>query len=121
MPANPRYGPLAEKSVSAQEFPAQFVIGLLLLAVVIGVVYNLWRTTRVYGGIIGQGLRLVGLGIIFLVVVALDRVVVAFTSQGALAALAPPGYESVVHDLLFVLALLFVTLGFAKFLHALRG
>ena len=51
----------------------------------------------------------------------LDRVVVAFTSQGALAALAPTGYESVAHDLLFVLALLFVTLGFAKFLHALRG
>lgn len=48
---------------------------LLLVAVVLGVLFNLWKTTRKYGGIIGKGLRLMGTGIVFLSIEALDRAV----------------------------------------------
>lgn len=101
--------------------PPQFIIAALLGAVVVGVVYNLWKTTRAYGGIIGQGLRLLGIGIIFFVLEALDRVIAAFTSIGVVIILSPAGYDGVTHDLLLMFGLVFAALGFMKFLRALKG
>lgn len=100
---------------------AQTVIGLLLLAVIIGVVYNLWRTTSVYGGIIGQGIRRVGLGIVFLVVEATDRVVQTFGNTGVISGIFPSPLDNSAHDILFMLGLAFVALGFIKFSQALKG
>ncbi|HLC44414.1 MAG: hypothetical protein A2722_02435 [Candidatus Doudnabacteria bacterium RIFCSPHIGHO2_01_FULL_50_11] len=99
----------------------QFIVSMLLVAVIIGVVYNLWKSTRAFGGIIGQGLRQIGFGILFLVIEALDRVSVHFSNTGLVAGFAPQGYEGLVHDLLFLLGLLFVSLGFIKFSKALKS
>ena len=67
------------QGVSFQYNTAQFIWSTLILAITVGVLYNLWRTTLTFGGIIGKGLRMIGLGIVFLSVEALDRVAVAFT------------------------------------------
>ncbi|MCL5435812.1 MAG: hypothetical protein M1275_01915 [Patescibacteria group bacterium] len=94
---------------------------LLLLVTVIGVVYNLWKTTRAYGGLIGQGLRRFGFGIIFLVVEALDRIAQNFGSPDLLGTFVPRYYLSNSHDILLLLGLLFLALGFSKLSSAVKN
>ena len=93
----------------------QFTSGFLLVVVVIGVIVNLWKTTRKYGGIVGNGLRLVGTGMVFLSVEALDRAAQSLGNAGVIASIITEKYQPIVHDLLLVIALFFVALGFIKF------
>ena len=93
----------------------QFTSGFLLVVVVIGVIVNLWKTTRKYGGIVGNGLRLVGTGMVFLSVEALDRAAQSLGNAGVIASIMSEKYQPIVHDLLLVIALFFVALGFIKF------
>lgn len=82
----------------------------MVIIIVGGVIYSLWQTTKAYGGLIGSGLRWVGLGIAFFALEALDRVLgnLSFVDSfaGANAVLA--------HDFLLLLGLLFSALGFSK-------
>lgn len=94
---------------------------LLLLVTVIGVVYNLWRTTRAYGGLIGQGLRWLGFGIVFLVVEALDRIAQSFGSSDLLSTFIPRYYLNNAHDALLLLGLFFLALGFSKLSSAVKN
>jgi hypothetical protein len=94
--------------------------GLLIIAVVIGVVYNLWKTTMAYGGLIGQGIRWVGLGILFFSVISLDRVAQNFSQMGIVGGLVPPQYESVAQDSVLLLGLFFAALGFIKLSSAVK-
>lgn len=91
-----------------------FTSSLLLVVVVAGLIINLLRTTQRYGGIIGNGIRKVGVGMIFLSVEALDRAAQSLGNAGFVAALAPDQFVPVVHDLFLVIALFFVVLGYAK-------
>lgn len=98
-----------------------FISALLLIIVVVGVLVNLWRTTRKYGGVIGKALRLIGTGIVFLSVEALDRAVQSLAGQGIIAGITSEPITQVTHDLILVLALFFVTLGFTKFYSATKN
>jgi len=100
---------------------AQTAASSLLLVTVIGVLYNLWKTTRAYGGIIGQGLRRFGFGIIFLSVEAIDRIAQNFGSKDLLESFAPKYYIENVHDIILLLALFFLALGFSKLSSAVKG
>jgi len=100
---------------------AEMIGGLLTIAVVIGVFYNLWNATRSFGGIIGQGIRRIGIGIVFLTLEAIDRIAQNFGASGAIATLFPLEYRSVMHDSLLLVALFFLSLGFAKFSKALKS
>ena len=91
---------------------------LLLIAVVLGVLVNLWKITRKYGGVIGKGLRLIGTGIVFLSIEALDRAVESLATEGIIGGIIAEPFTRVAHDLILVLALFFVTLGFVKFYSA---
>lgn len=97
------------------------VAGLLALGVVIGVLYNLWNVTRTFGGIIGQGLRRIGVGIIFLTLESLDRIAERFGGVGIVGAFAPYDFLPIIHDALLLVALFFLALGFAKFSKATKG
>ena len=104
-----------------QEFEVtQFAGGLLLIAVLIGVFFNLWKTTRAYGGIIGSGLRRIGVGISFLAVEAIDRVTFSFSGKTIITGFLGQEYGPIAHDLVFLLGLFFITLGFLKFSSALK-
>ncbi len=109
------------QGVSSQYNTTQFVWSALMLAAVVGVLYNLWRTTRAFGGIIGQGLRMIGLGIVFLSVEALDRVAQSFTDTGIISGLVSYNLNTTVHNSIFVLGLFFVALGFIRLSSAVKG
>jgi len=95
-----------------------FTSALLLVFVVIGVLINLWKITRKYGGVIGKGLRLIGTGIVFLAIEAMDRAIQTFTAQGVISLIVSDPFIEIAYDLILVLALFFVTLGFVKFYSA---
>ncbi|MBI4054178.1 MAG: hypothetical protein HY397_02510 [Candidatus Doudnabacteria bacterium] len=99
----------------------QFVGGLLLVAVLIGVFFNLWKTTKVYGGIIGQGLRRIGIGIVFLAIEAIDRVAENFSGYGIVAGLVGRDYNIFTHDFILLLGLFFISMGFVKFSSVLKS
>lgn len=117
----PQVAMAQDENTSSASRITQVVSALLTVAVVIGAVYNLWRTTRAYGGIVGSGIRRVGVGIILLVVEALDRVAINLGANGVIRGLFQSQYEAPVHDIILIGALFFVTLGFVKLLSATKS
>ncbi|OGE75337.1 MAG: hypothetical protein A3C85_02285 [Candidatus Doudnabacteria bacterium RIFCSPHIGHO2_02_FULL_48_21] len=87
----------------------------LIIAVVIGVVYSLWQTTKSYGGLIGTALKWIGLGIIFFTLEAFDRVFGAVGNFSVIDSfnIAP----DMIHNSLLLFGLLFCGIGFSKLTH----
>ena len=121
--------PLFARAAQHQSSPGQpnplnvtnFTSALLLVIVVVVVLINLWRTTRKYGGVIGRALRLIGTGIVLLSIEALDRATQGLAGQGVIEGITSEPFTQIAHDLLLVLALFFVTLGFVKFYSATKN
>lgn len=86
------------------------LVQLFLIVIIIGIIYNLWRISRSFGGIIGTGLRWIGLGILFFSLEALDRVL---GGVGIITANFGENAEYA-HNALLVLGLLFSGVGFSK-------
>lgn len=82
----------------------------LIIIIVIGMIYSLWRTTKAYGGLVGKGLRWIGLGMVFFSLEALDRVL------GDLSYVKSFGFGNAefVHNVILLLGLLFSGIGFSK-------
>ena len=85
-----------------------FFIQGLLIAVMIGVFYNLMASTRAYGGIIGKALRLIGVGILFLSIAMIERSLVNFS------VIESTLNSSLAQDMLSLLGLIFLGFGFSK-------
>lgn len=115
------YGFPVSASETGSVLSSDITSGLLLIAVVVGAGYNLIKTTRVYGGIIGKGLQRIGFGIVFFTIEALDRIAVNFGSSSIVGQLSGFLPESAIHDLLLLLGLFFVTIGFIKMSQALKA
>ncbi|MDP3741407.1 MAG: hypothetical protein Q8R08_03740 [bacterium] len=81
-----------------------------VIIIIIGVVYSLWKTTKSYGGLIGSGLKWIGLGIVFFSLESLDRVL------GDLSFINPisPANTESVHNIVLVFGLLFSGIGFSR-------
>jgi hypothetical protein len=85
-----------------------FIIQGLIIAIVLGVYYTLYVSTKLYGGLIGKAVRFIGIGMLFVTVTVLERVFINF---GVL----PNSIElSIVQDILNLLGLAFLGLGFSK-------
>lgn len=86
------------------------VIQIFVFIIIIGVIYSLWRTARAYGGLVGTGLKWIGLGMIFFSLEALDRVL------GNLSFVASLGFANpeLVHNFILLFGLLFAGIGFSK-------
>ena len=94
---------------------ANFFIQGLLLAVMIGVVYNLMVTTRAYGGVVGHALRFVGIGVLFFSIAVIERSLVNFSIiESTLNA-------SLAQDMLSLLGLVFSGIGFSKLARASKS
>ena len=55
-----------------------FIIQGLLVAIIIGVFYNFWATTRAYGGIVGRAVKFLGAGMLFITISVLEKILVNF-------------------------------------------
>ena len=84
-----------------------FVVQGLMVAIVIGMFYNLWASTRAYGGLIGKAIRLLGVGILFISIAVIERVIGNFNIVDSL-------FLSVAQDVLNLLGLFFLAFGFSK-------
>lgn len=89
-------------------------VQIFLAIIVVGVIYNLWRTTKAFGGLIGIGLKWIGLGIVFFSLEALDRVL----TLGGLSFVESIGgtelNQELIHHLLLLFGLLFSAIGFSR-------
>lgn len=86
------------------------VIQIFFAVIAVGVAHSLWRTTRAYGGLIGAGLKWIGLGIVFFSLEALDRVLGNLSFVNSLS----PANPDLLHNSLLLLGLLFSSIGFSK-------
>ncbi len=86
----------------------------LLGAIIIGMFYTLWVTTRAYGGIIGKSLRLLGFGILFISIAVLEKMFLNFE-------IIPESTNiSLIQDVLNLIGLALLSWGFSKLAAASR-
>ena len=86
------------------------LVRLFVIIIIIGVVYSLWKTTKAYGGVIGSGLKWIGLGIVFFSLESLDRVL---WNLSFIDPLSPANAESI-HNLVLLFGLLCSGIGFSR-------
>lgn len=86
------------------------LVRAFVIIIIFGVVYSLWRTTKAYGGLIGSGLKWIGLGIVFFSLESLDRVLGSLSFLNSIN----PGSPEVVHNIVLVFGLLFSGIGFSQ-------
>lgn len=87
---------------------ANLIIQGCVAAIVIGVFYNLWVTTKAYGGLIGKAVRYMGIGMLFITIEVIERIMVNFSI------LQNSANMSMVQDIMSLLALVFLGIGFSK-------
>lgn len=88
------------------------LVRLFVIVIILGVVYSLWRTTKTYGGLVGSGLKWLGLAIVFFSLESLDRVLGGLSFLDSLN----PDSPEVVHNVVLIFGLLFSGLGFSQLL-----
>jgi hypothetical protein len=84
------------------------ILQALIVVILIGMLYSLWMTTRAYGGIIGHAVRLLGIGIILISVVVLEKMLINFS------VIVNTSNLQIAQDVLTLLSLLFLSWGFKK-------
>jgi hypothetical protein len=87
---------------------ANLIIQGCIVAVLIGVFYNLMISTKAYGGIVGKSIRLIGIGILFFSLSAIERALVNFS------VIQSTFQSGIIQDVLSLMGLIFLGLGFSK-------
>ena len=91
-----------------------WVLQALVVVIIIGVFYNLYATTKVYGGLIGAAIRYLGIGMLLVTVAVIEKVLFNFGIVRATANL------SLYQDLLVLIGLFFLGVGFSKLASAAK-
>ena len=87
---------------------ANWFIQICIGVIVVGAFYNLWSSSKIYGGIIGIAIRLFGIGMLFFTVAVFERLLVSFSIIQISVNLA------LVQELFDLVGLIFLGLGFLK-------
>jgi len=80
----------------------------MIAAIMIGVFYSLWVTSRAYGGLIGYAIRLLGVGIVLISAAVLEKMLVNFSVVSASVEM------SLAQDFFTLAGLVFLAAGFKK-------
>ena len=88
--------------------PVSFFVQGLVAVIIIGGFYSLYASTKAYGGLIGQAIRLLGVGMIFVVIAIIEKILINFSIIQMTTIL------SLVQDGFNLLGILFLGLGFSK-------
>ncbi|OGE81906.1 MAG: hypothetical protein A3H72_02505 [Candidatus Doudnabacteria bacterium RIFCSPLOWO2_02_FULL_48_8] len=84
------------------------VIQGFIAVILVGIFYNVWVSTRVYGGIIGRAVRFLGIGMLFITIAVIEKILLNFALLQATPNL------SLAQDVLTLLGLFFLAMGFSK-------
>ena len=88
--------------------PISFLVQGLVAVIIIGAFYSLYSTTKSYGGLIGKAIRFLGVGMIFVVIAVIEKILLNF---GVLQVSANLNF---LQDGLNLLGILFLGLGFSR-------
>lgn len=95
--------------------PVNFAVQGLILIIVVGAFYSLLASTKAYGGLIGKAIRLLGVGMLFVVIATLEKILINFgIIKGA-------DTFSLIQDALNLVGLLFLGIGFSKLAAAAKA
>ena len=78
-----------------------------MAAIVIGVFHNIWVSARTYGGLIGKGIRYLGIGLLFIVAASIEDLLMS------IGAIENTVKLSLTQDILTALGLIFLAWGFS--------
>jgi hypothetical protein len=84
------------------------IIQGMMLAIMIGMFYVVWKTTHAYGGIIGHSIRLLGFGILFISIAVIEKMLVNF------AVIEDGPTVSMIQDVVNLVGLALLAWGFKK-------
>jgi len=90
---------------------AEWAVEVLVLALVGGIIYSIIRAIQVYGGLIGNSLKIVGVGIFFLAIESINRVLERFGLDYLQNTLGTHGKE-LLFAILKAIALFILAIGF---------
>lgn len=93
---------------------ANLYIQAFVAMIVIGMFYNLWISTKLYGGIIGKAVRLFGIGTLFITLAIIEHLLVVFQIIRSDPRLA------VAQDAFDLVGLIFLGLGFSALISATK-
>lgn len=91
----------------------ELLLELGILVFVGGILYNLWGTISAFGGLIGNALKIVGVGVFLFSFEAIDKVLEHFHLDYIEKTLSPSG-EEIFHDVLKLVGLFFLAWGLMK-------
>jgi hypothetical protein len=100
--------------MSISDINITFVVHSLIVAILIGMFYVIWITTKAYGGVIGRSLRLFGFGILFISIAVIEKMLINFTVLPNTAEI------SLVQDVFTLTGLIILAFGFTKLAAASR-
>lgn len=86
-----------------------------LAVILIGVFYNLWSSTKMYGGLIGTAVRFLGLGMLFVTIGVIERIIINFNVVAGSANVA------LIQDVLTLIGLILLGIGFSKLAAATKA
>ena len=92
---------------------SEWAVDVLIFALVGGIIYSILRAIQIYGGLIGNSLKILGLGIFFLAVESVNRVLERFGVNYLRDTLGPGG-EELFFAIFKAAALLILAIGFQK-------
>lgn len=94
--------------------PISFLVQGLVVVIIIGGFYSLYASTRTYGGLIGQAIRLLGIGMLFVVVAVIEKLLLNF------AILQPGTFLSLIQDGFNLFGIFFLGWGFSRLASAAK-
>lgn len=98
----------------------EWTMQVIILALVGGIIYSIFRAIQIYGGLIGNSLKFVGLGILFLAVETVNRVLTRFLVNYAEVAFGPVG-EEIFFASLKAVGFVFLAIGFQRLTSVFHG
>jgi hypothetical protein len=87
----------------------------LIVVIILGMFYNLWNSTRIYGGLIGKAIRLLGLGTVFITLSIIEHLLVTFTVVENTTTIA------IAQEIMNLFGIAFLGLGFSKLVSATKS
>ena len=88
--------------------PIFILVEGLVVIIIIGGLYSLYASTRSYGGLMGSAIRLLGIGMLFVILAAIEKILMNFSI------LEDSNTVGLIQDGFNLVGILFLGLGFSK-------